>query len=101
MIAMMARDMVRHAGETVRMVGNLVHIKNVRTTRKEWMHFGTFLDAEGVFFDTVHFPFSLKKYPFRGYGLYLVLGKIEREFGYPTLTVEKMARLPVREDPRY
>lgn len=97
----MARDMVRHAGETVRMVGNLVHIKNTRTTRKEWMHFGTFLDAEGMFFDTVHFPFSLKQYPFRGYGLYLVLGRIEVELGFPGMTVQKMARLPVREDPRY
>jgi DNA polymerase-3 subunit alpha len=65
------------------------------------MHFGAFLDVEGEFFDTVHFPNSLKDYPFRGYGVYLILGKITEEMGFPSLTVEKMAKLPVKEDPRY
>ena len=65
------------------------------------MHFGAFLDAEGEFFDTVNFPDSLKKYPFRGYGVYLVLGKVVEEFGFPSIEVEKMARLNIREDPRY
>jgi DNA polymerase III alpha subunit len=97
----MAKDMLKHAGKKVRMVGNLVTIKNVKTVKREWMHFGAFLDAEGEFFDTVHFPRSLKDYPFRGYGVYLILGKIAEEMGFPSLTVEKMAKLPVKEDPRY
>ena len=29
------------------------------------MQFGTFLDAAGDFFDTVHFPPSLKRWPFK------------------------------------
>jgi len=99
--AVKACNMLKHAGKKVRMLGNLVAIKNVRTVHKEWMHFGTFLDTEGEFFDSIHFPFSLKKYPFRGYGTYLILGKIENDLGYPSLTVEKMAKLPVKEDPRY
>ena len=37
--ALMARDLMNKVGETVRMVGNLVTIKNVKTVRKEWMHF--------------------------------------------------------------
>jgi hypothetical protein len=96
-----ARDLMKHAGSTVRMVGNLVCIKNVKTVKKEWMHFGTFLDHEGEFFDTVHFPKSLKNYPFRGYGVYLILGKVEEELGFPSITVEKLAKLPVKPDPRY
>ncbi len=96
-----AGDMIRYVGKTVRMVGNLVCIKNVRTVHREWMHFGTFLDVEGDFFDTVHFPSSLKKYPFRGYGVYLILGRVEEEFGFPNLMAEKMAKLPIKEDPRY
>jgi DNA polymerase-3 subunit alpha len=97
----MARDLMKHTGRMVRMLGNLVTIKNVRTVKKEWMHFAAFLDAEGEFFDTIHFPKSLKKYPFRGYGVYLILGKVEEELGFPSITVEKLAKLPVKPDPRY
>ena len=96
----MARDLYSHVGKKVRMVGDLVTIKNVHTVKGEWMHFGCFLDAEGEFFDTVNFPNSLKNYPFRGYGIYLVLGEVTEEFGFPSITVEKMARLPRNPDPR-
>lgn len=99
--ALMARDLMKHVGRKVRMLGNLVTIKNVKTVKKEWMHFAAFLDAEGEFFDTVHFPKSLKSYPFRGYGVYLILGKVTEELGFPGITVEKLGRLPVRTDPRY
>ena len=99
--ALMARDLMKNVGRKVRMVGNLVTIKNVKTVKKEWMHFAAFLDREGEFFDTVHFPKSLKSYPFRGYGVYLILGEVTEELGFPGITVEKMAKLPLRPDPRY
>jgi DNA polymerase-3 subunit alpha/error-prone DNA polymerase len=35
------------------------------------MYFGTWIDAEGEFFDTAHFSDSLQKYPFQGGGCYL------------------------------
>jgi DNA-directed DNA polymerase III PolC len=96
-----ARDLTGHVGRKVRMLGNLVTIKYVHTIKGEWMHFGCFLDIHGEFFDTVNFPDSLKNYPFRGYGIYLILGKVTEEFGFPSITVEKMAKLPFRKDPRY
>ncbi len=64
------------------------------------MHFGTFIDAEGEFFDTVHFPQSLKENPFRGDGMYLILGKVVVEFGFPSLEVERMAKLPNKPNPK-
>ena len=70
------------------------------TIKREWMHFGTFIDVHGHFFDTTHFPASVRDYPFRGDGVYLVLGKIVEEFGFPSMTVEKMAKMPLRKDPR-
>jgi DNA polymerase-3 subunit alpha len=96
-----AHQLMEHTGKKVRLVGELVHIKNVRTVHKQWMHFGTWLDANGAFFDTVHFPDSLKHSPFRGNGVYLILGTITQEFGYPSVTVGRMAKLPVVNDPRY
>jgi DNA polymerase-3 subunit alpha len=64
------------------------------------MHFATFIDADGEFFDTVHFPQVLKQWPFTGNGVYLILGKIVSEFGQPSVEVEKMAALPLQADPR-
>ncbi|HEY3370516.1 MAG TPA: DNA polymerase III subunit alpha [Prolixibacteraceae bacterium] len=95
-----ARDLMQHIGKTVRMVGRMVTIKYVWTTRKEIMHFGTFIDSTGEFFDTVHFPPSLKQYPFRGNGIYLILGKVVEEFGFPSIEVDKMAKLPIKPNPK-
>lgn len=96
-----ARDLLDNVGKNVRIVGHLVTIKYIKTVKNEWMHFAAFVDADGEFFDTVHFPQSLKKYSFKGSGSYLVLGKVVEEFGFPSLEVEKMAKLPVLPDPRY
>jgi DNA polymerase-3 subunit alpha len=96
-----ARDMLKYTGKKIRMVGHLVTIKYIKTIKREWMNFGCFIDAEGNFFDTTHFSQSLKNYPFKGSGTYLILGKVVEEFGFPSLEVEKLAKLPVRPDKRY
>ncbi len=96
----LAEGMLARCGQTVRMLGHLVTVKYVKTVRGELMHFGTFIDHTGEFFDTVHFPPSLKEYKFQGAGVYLLLGKMVEEFGYPMLEVEKMARMPMKPDPR-
>jgi DNA polymerase III alpha subunit len=96
-----ARELAAHVGRQVRLVGHLVTTKYVHTVRKEIMQFGTFLDAAGDFIDTVHFPASLQAYPFQGVGVYLLLGKVVEEFGFPTVEVSKMAKLPYQPDPRY
>ncbi len=96
----LASDLTGKTGQKVRMVGDLVTIKYVHTVKKEWMHFGCFLDEKGEFFDTVHFPQSLQKYPFTGQGVYLIEGKVVEEFGYPSVEVLKLARLPFKVDER-
>ncbi len=96
----MAREMIQYLDKKVRMVGRMVTIKYVRTTKKEIMHFGTFIDCTGNFFDTVHFPDSLKNFPFKGPGIYLILGKVVEEFGFPSVEVEKMAKLPYKPNPK-
>ncbi len=93
-------DLEKMIGGRIKILGLLVTIKYVNTIRKELMHFGTFIDYRGEMFDTTHFPDSLKKYPFRGHGLYLILGKVVSEFGYASIEVEKLAKLPLKADPR-
>jgi len=96
-----ARRMDEYIGKRIRMVGHLVTIKYIKTIKNDWMNFGCFIDAEGNFFDTTHFAKSLEKWPFKGSGTYLILGKVVEEFGFPSLEVEKMAKLPVKPDQRY
>ncbi len=96
-----ASRMNEYTGKKIRMVGHLVTIKYIKTIKNDWMNFGCFIDAEGNFFDTTHFSQSLDNYPFKGSGTYLILGKVVEEFGFPSLEVEKMAKLPVRPDQRY
>jgi DNA-directed DNA polymerase III PolC len=98
---MAAKDLIKHVGKKIRMVGHLVTIKYIKTIKKEWMNFGCFIDPEGSFFDTTHFPQSLKYYPFKGAGTYLIMGKVVEEFGYASIEVEKLAKLPVKPDKRY
>ncbi|QNF31331.1 DNA polymerase III subunit alpha (plasmid) [Adhaeribacter swui] len=92
-----AVTMGQYTGKKVRMVGILVTTKQVRTIKGELMQFGTFLDVQSNFFDTVNFPPSLKAWPFKGPGVYLLLGKIVTEFGFPSMEVEKMDKLPFQE----
>ena len=96
-----ARKMAEYRGKKVRMVGHLVTVKYIKTIKNDWMNFGCFIDSEGNFFDTTHFSQSLKNWPFKGSGTYLILGKVVEEFGFPSLEVEKMAKLPVKPDQRY
>ncbi|HUW91878.1 MAG TPA: DNA polymerase III subunit alpha [Bacteroidales bacterium] len=96
-----AAEMKGLTGRKVKMVGHLVTVKYIKTIKKEWMNFGCFIDSTGEFFDTTHFPQTLNSWPFRGSGTYLIQGKIVDEFGYTSVEVEKMARLPIQPDPRY
>ena len=91
---LMACQMLRFVGRRFRMLGKLVTIKYVRTCKGEPMAMGTFVDATGEAFDTVHFPQAFKSYPFQGDGVYLLLGTVTEEFGQTTLQVEKMAKMP-------
>ncbi|MFN8210388.1 MAG: DNA polymerase III subunit alpha [Bacteroidales bacterium] len=97
----MAREMNASVGKIVRMVGHLVNVKYIKTIKNDWMNFGCFIDNEGNFFDSTHFSKTLEKYPFKGSGTYLLLGKVVEEFGFASLEVEKMAKLPVKPDTRY
>src|SRR5690606_17632288 len=96
----MAKDLNNYHKKTVRMLAYLISRKHVPTKRGE-MFFGTWIDANGEFFDTAHFADSLAKYPFKGGGCYLLLGTVEDDYHFPTITISKMAKMPFTPDPRY
>lgn len=96
----MAKDLLMYHKKTVRMLAYLISRKHV-PTKMGAMYFGTWIDADGEFFDTAHFTDSLAKYPFQGGGCYLLLGNVEVDYHFPTITVTKMAKMPFIADPRY
>ena len=96
----MAKEMLQHVGNQYRMLGHLVSLKYVKTSKGDLMHFANFLDANGDVFDATVFPNVLKMYPFQGNGTYLMLGKVVEEFGHPSIEVQKLAKMEILPDPR-
>lgn len=96
----LAKDLLHYHKKTIKMLAYLISRKHV-PTKMGAMFFGTWIDAEGKFFDTAHFPNSLKQYPFQGGGCYLLLGTVEVDYYFPTITISKMAKMPFIPDPRY
>jgi error-prone DNA polymerase len=96
----LVKDLVHHHKKEVKMLAYLISRKHV-PTKLGTMYFGTWIDVEGQYFDTAHFPNSLKQYPFQGGGCYLLKGIVEVDYHFPTVTITRMARLPFIPDPRY
>ena len=96
----MVADLLKHENKVVKMLAYLISRKNVPTNKGN-MNFGTWVDFNGDYFDTTHFPDILKAYPFRGTGCYLLLGKVTIDFHFPTVEIMKMSKLPTIPDPRY
>ncbi len=94
------KDLLKFHKSQVRMLAYLISRKHV-PTKKGAMFFGTWMDANGDYFDTAHFPDSLKQYDFQGGGCYLLLGTVEVDYHFPTITIHKMAKMPMIPDPRY
>lgn len=94
------KDLLQYHKKQVKMLAYLISRKHV-PTKKGTMYFGTWIDAKGDYFDTAHFPDSLKNYDFQGGGCYLLLGTVEVDFHFPTITIHKMAKMPMIPDPRY
>jgi DNA polymerase III subunit alpha len=89
-----AKDLKNNLNKTIELVGYLVTVKNVTTSKGDRMYFGTFLDTEGYWIDTVHFPQSARTYPFSGPGCYKLTGKVTEEFDFTSITIESMKRIP-------
>jgi DNA polymerase-3 subunit alpha len=97
----LARQMVSFKNRPIKMAGYFVCSKSLTTIKKERMAFGTWIDYEGNYFDTTHFPEQLLRHPFRGKGVYMIEGKATEEFGFFSLEVSKMNRLPFLADERF
>jgi DNA polymerase-3 subunit alpha len=90
-----SRQLSGYIGKTVTIAGYLITTKPTGTSKGERMYFGTFLDCEGNWIDTVHFPPSARAYPFTGPGCYKLTGKVVEEFDFLMIEVSEQKRLAV------
>jgi DNA polymerase-3 subunit alpha len=89
-----------YIGKRITTIGYKVTLKPTGTSKGESMFFGTFLDRQGEFIDTVHFPPVAKQFPVSGWGLFKITGRVMEEFGAITIEVESIIRMKLRSDPR-
>lgn len=87
------QQLLQRVGEQVTITGCYVVHKVTSTIKGQDMAFGTFLDVNGYFFDTTHFPDVYDIHPFTGKGCYRIEGKIVEEFGFPSIEVSYMKKL--------
>jgi DNA polymerase-3 subunit alpha len=88
-----AADLPANLGKVVETVGYFITDKHVHTKHDKSMFFGTFLDKEGNWLDTVHFPESFRWTPFSGRGYYALRGKVVEEFGVYTIEASHCYKL--------
>ncbi len=96
-----AAQLGNHLNAIITTRGYMTSVKHTRTIKGEGMYFGTFIDRDGEFLDTVHFPPVALKYPFRGRGIYRIKGRVVEEFGFCSIEVLEMTKERYIDDPRY
>jgi DNA polymerase-3 subunit alpha len=93
----MARDLEKYNGKIVTVLAYFIARKHVVTKHNDEMFFGTFVDAELDWIDTVHFPDIAKNYPLHTGGFYRMMGKVVEDFGVYSLEVHKMLRVGYKQ----
>jgi DNA polymerase-3 subunit alpha len=88
-----AADLHLHKGKIVSALTYFIARKHVVTKYNDEMFFGTFVDAELDWIDTVHFPDSAKNFPLHDSGFYRITGKVAEDFGVHSIEVNKMEKV--------
>ncbi len=86
-----ARDLKKHVGRRVRLIGWLITGKVVHTLRDEPMEFVSFEDTTAIY-ETVFFPEVYRRFcrMLSDVRPYLIKGKVEQDFNAVSVTVEEV-----------
>jgi DNA polymerase-3 subunit alpha len=90
-----ARDLPGRLGRTVTVLGYHITHKPVRTVKGDMMSFGTFLDANKDWIDTVHFPPIHAAQPPQA-GFFRITGKVTEEFGVYAIEVTRIEKAGIK-----
>ncbi|MGZ8554131.1 MAG: DNA polymerase III subunit alpha, partial [Chitinophagaceae bacterium] len=92
-----SKDLEKHAGRIITVLAYFIARKHVTTKSDDEMFFGTFVDSELDWIDTVHFPDAVKNYPFYSTGFYRITGKVVEDFGVHSIEVHKMIKVGYKQ----
>ena len=97
---LLAKDMLQYKNQPILLYGILVNSRFHKTSKGQKMRFSTLTDLKGEYFDAVHFPQVVDKYPVHGIGVYACYGKVTEEFDFCSLDVIWSKKLSLKADPR-
>lgn len=92
-----AKDFTQYTGKTITVLAYFIARKHAITKYNDDMFFGTFVDRNLDWVDTVHFPETAKKYPLHTGGFYKITGKVVEDFGVHSLEVHWMQRVGYKQ----
>ncbi len=95
------KDLRRYVNKPISIIGKLVTSKTTKTSKGDYMAFSTFLDLDGVCFDSVQFPKVMAQYPIQGAGIYFIKGIVSEDLGYYAINTEQILKIPRLPDPRF
>lgn len=93
----LSKDLPKHLNKTVTVLAYFIARKHVTTKYDDHMFFGTFVDCNLDWIDTVHFPDSAERYPLHNTGFYKITGKVTNDFGVHSLEVKSMYKVGFKE----
>ena len=88
-----AKDIAACHGKTVTTLVYFITHKHAITKNNDDMYFGTFVDKNLDWIDTVHFPDVAKKYPINNSGFYKITGRVTEDFGAFSIEVSRMIKV--------
>ncbi|MEP6751053.1 MAG: DNA polymerase III subunit alpha, partial [Bacteroidota bacterium] len=88
-----AVDLSKHNGKSITVLAYFIARKHASTKNHEEMFFGTFVDSELDWIDTVHFPDTARRYPLHTGGFYRITGKVTDDFGVHSLEAHQLIRV--------
>ncbi|TXD53999.1 MULTISPECIES: DNA polymerase III subunit alpha [unclassified Polaribacter] len=96
-----AKEMNLFTNQNVLLYGQLVTTRFNKTSQGKLMRLSTFIDADGHYFDAVHFTDVVNQYPINGMGIYACYGKITNRFDFCSMNVIKSKKMSISSDPRH
>ena len=93
----LAANLHKYLGKCITTLVYFIDQKQVPTKTDKEMFFGTFLDRDLDWIDTVHFPKAASAYPLHSTGFYLVTGKVVEDFGVYSIEVGQMGKVGYKE----
>ncbi|PWU00430.1 MAG: DNA polymerase III subunit alpha [Bacteroidetes bacterium] len=91
-----SKEMKNYVGKTITVLGYHITQKPVRTVKGETMSFGTFIDINKDWIDTVHFPQVYHMAPPQS-GFYRITGKVMEEFGVHSIEVTYIEKAGIKK----